>query len=164
MKITTHHEHQEASQDPKTGRIRVRTINTEPSMAQQQFKDECDINNIMNKYLKTGEFTHATGKQGVYADFTEITDFQGMVDTIQKAEEAFALLPAQIRAKFQNNPGELVDFLGDPKNYDEALSLGLLDPKDLPTKIEANNNAIQRDEKMPQKNDKSKKQDPKPEE
>lgn len=138
------------------GTIRVQTINEEPSMAQQQFADECDINNIMAKYQKTGEFTHATNKQGVYADFTNITDYRAMVDTVMYAREAFALLPAQVRARFRNDPAQLLEFIQNDKNYDEAVKLGLLTPKDLPTNNLANNDAIQRDEKQPAKNDKSK--------
>lgn len=123
------HEHQKIYTHPLTGRTVVETINEEPSMTQQQYKDECDINNIMKKYTSTGQFTHVTSKKGIYGDFSEIKDYQGMLDTVMMAQDAFATLPAEVRSRFRNDPGYLLDFLQDEKNYDEALKLGLVNEK-----------------------------------
>jgi hypothetical protein len=38
-------------------------------------------------------------------------------------------LPADLRARFSNNPEELINFLDNPENKDEAIRLGLLDQK-----------------------------------
>lgn len=111
----------------KNGQIHVETVNEEPTLTQQQFKDECDINNIIKRYETTGEFTHRTSKVGQYADFTQISDYQSMVNQVQYAQEAFNSLPAQVRARFKNNPGELLSFLQDPSNKDEAIKLGLIE-------------------------------------
>lgn len=124
------------------GTWRVQTINDEPSMTQQQFKEECDVNNIVKKFTNTGEFLHVTSKQGRYADFSEIQDYQGMLDTVIAAEEAFMSLPAQVRAKFRNDPGKLIEFLQDPKNEEEARSLGLLNPKEAPINNKLNDDKI----------------------
>jgi len=118
---------------PETGRVHVATVNDQPTMAQQQYKDECDVNKIMEKYQKTGEFTHSTEKKGTYGDFSEITDYHTMVNTVTYAQEAFMLLPANVRIKFRNDPGELLKFIQDDKNYDEALKLGLLNQKPIQT-------------------------------
>lgn len=111
------------------GSVRVQTVNSEKSLTQQQFKDECDINNIMKKYEQTGEFLHLTKKQGQYADFSEIQDYQAMYDTVIKAEEAFMTLPAETRLRFQNNPGKLIEFIQDEKNYEEGVKLGILNKR-----------------------------------
>lgn len=140
---------QRESVNPITGRLSVETVNKEKSMTQQQFKDECDINNIMQKYVTTGEFSHATKKQGVYADFSGIRDYQQMVETVMYAQEAFDLLPAKVRSRFRNDPGELLAFLQDPNNKEEARSLGLLADNAVPAASMANNDAIQRDDKTP---------------
>lgn len=115
--------------DKKSGRVRVRTHNQEPTLTQQQFKDECDINNIIKKYENTGEFTHRTSKVGQYADFSNIQDYQTMVETVQYAQEAFSSLPATVRARFENDPGKLLEFVQDSKNYDEGVKLGIVTPK-----------------------------------
>lgn len=129
-------------------RVRVRTINSEPTMAQQQFKDECDINKIMDKYQKTGEFTHLTSKQGRYADFSSIQDYREMLDTVRYADEAFMKLPATIRSRFGNDPQQLLDFVQDNKNYDEGVKLGLVQPKPKP-KTAGNNDDSNDDNTQP---------------
>lgn len=118
-------EHQHIYVDDR-GKTRVVTVNKEPSMTRQEFAAECDINNIMKKYESTGQFMHLTSKQGMYADFSEISDYQTMLETVRYADSAFAALPAEVRKRFGNNPGNLIDFLKDEKNYDEGVSLGIL--------------------------------------
>lgn len=117
QKITTH---------PKTGRVHVETVNNEPSLTQQQFKDECDINNIINRFAKTGEFLHLTSKVGQYADFSGITDYHFMLNQVLDAQSAFDSLPATLRQRFSNDPGELIQFLQNPNNTEEAIKLGLV--------------------------------------
>jgi len=112
--------------NPNTGRLKVQTINTEPSLTQQQFKEECDINNIMEKHAKTGQYTHVSKKMGMYGDFTKIKEYKSMFETVMAAEESFMSLPAQTRKRFDNDPGKLIEFLQDEKNRDEGIKLGLL--------------------------------------
>ena len=58
----------------KNGSIRVYTVNNEPSMTDQQFKDDCDVNFNVNKFTKTGHLTHLAKFQGMYADVSAIPD------------------------------------------------------------------------------------------
>lgn len=111
------------------GQIHVETVNQEPTLAQQQFKDECDINNIMKRYADTGQLTHLRNQTGVFADFSEIPDYQGSLNRVLDAQNAFMQLPAEVRTRFRNDPGYLIDFLQDPNNYDEALKLGLVNER-----------------------------------
>lgn len=139
---------QKITVDPKTGRVRVQTVPSGESKTQQQFAAECDINNIMKKYANTGVFTHVTGKQGRYGDFSMITDYQEMLDTVRYAQEAFNTLPADVRARFRNDPGVLLDFLQDSKNMDEAIKLGLVDkPKKVPADSAPKNDDLNDDKK-----------------
>lgn len=111
------------------GTIRIATLNLDPTMTQQQYKEECDVNHIMKKYITTGEIHHINRKQGVYADMSEISDYQGMLDTVLDAQSKFQTLPADVREKFKNDPAKLIEFIQDPKNYDEGVKLGLFEPK-----------------------------------
>lgn len=99
------------------------------SMTQQQFQAECDINNIMVKYRKTGLLTHVNKVQGNYGDFESVEDYQTMLGKVMHAEATFMDLPSEIRAKFGNDPAQLIGYLTDEKNYDEAVSYGLIIPK-----------------------------------
>lgn len=111
------------------GNKKVRTINNEPSLTQQHHKQECDVNYIVKKYQKTGQITHIARDQGVYADLTKSKDFSDAMNTVVKAKEAFMTLPSDVRKRFGHNPQELISFLQDEKNLDEAIKLGLVKSK-----------------------------------
>lgn len=97
------------------------------SLTQQHFKDEADMNNILEKYSRTGVLD--TSKQAIaqYGDFSSLKNYRDSLNTVIEAEELFNELPAQVRSEFRNDPAELIAFMGDDKNYDRALALGLLD-------------------------------------
>jgi phage internal scaffolding protein len=100
----------------------------EPSLAQQHFKDECDINNILRQFNITGLLPEAPLSPR-YGDFTGIGDYHSALNAVIAAQEQFDALPAQIRARFENDPENLINFLDDESNKDEAIKLGLIDAK-----------------------------------
>lgn len=114
-------------------RKRVFTKFPTESMTSQEFKDECDVNRIMARYMKDG-FWPAKERQGQYGDFTMFEDLAAAVEVVQGASEAFSELPAQVRKRFKNNPQELVDFVRNPENIDEAVKLGIVDKRFVPKK------------------------------
>ncbi|WNK12908.1 MAG: internal scaffolding protein [Microvirus sp.] len=108
------------------GSIDVQEIPEGKSLTQQQFKDECDVNSIMRRYMQTGVITHTDSRSGVYADITELpASYQEALDVVRYANEAFMQLDAQVRNKFNNDPQAMIDFLNDPTKIDESISLGL---------------------------------------
>lgn len=125
----------------RTTRTRVQTINVEDSKTQQQFAAQCDVNNIIAKYKKTGELPLAR-KQGVFADVASITDYHDSLNRVLDANAAFMRLPADLRTRFGNDPQQLLSFLQDPKNYDEGVKLGLYEPQPEPTETTKLNQSI----------------------
>lgn len=115
------------------GNLKVQTVNQSPTKTQQQFKDQCDVNHIMKKYAKTGEITHLNIKKGQYLDMSDIPSYDDALNIVIKAQKAFDELPSGARKRFNNNPAEMLSFLQDEKNTDEAIKLGLKDPKPIPT-------------------------------
>lgn len=111
------------------GKIGVKTVNEEPTMTQQQFQEQCDINHIMAKYEQGESITHINRQQGFYADVSEYTDYQVMLQKIQDADDAFNALGAPLRKYFDNDPAKMIDFLSKPENYEKAKDLGLIEPK-----------------------------------
>jgi len=95
-------------------------------LTQQNFQEETDINNIMAKFAKTGLVDHVNRVAGSYGDFTTVQDYQLHLDQVMAAQTAFMELPATIRRRFDNDPAHLLAFIQDPKNRDEAVSLGLI--------------------------------------
>jgi len=92
---------------------------------QQHFKDETDINNILRMFNITGQLpTKAITPK--YGDFTGIGDYHSALNAVIAAEDEFMTLPATLRARFDNDPAELIEFLNNPENLDEAQKLGLV--------------------------------------
>ena len=98
----------------------------EPSLTQQHFKDETDINNILRQFNVTGMLPESPLSPR-YGDFTGIVDYHSALNAVIAAEDDFMTLPAHIRARFENDPAQLIDFLGDENNRSEAEKLGLLE-------------------------------------
>lgn len=99
--------------------------NKEPSMTQQQFAAECDINNILKKYEKTGLLPDMIKTDPQYGDFSDVPSYQEALTLIQKAELQFSNLDAHIRRKFDNDPSNFLDFATNPDNLKEMVKLGL---------------------------------------
>jgi len=98
----------------------------EPSLAQQHFKDECDINNILRQFNITGLLPESPLSPR-YGDFTGIGDYHTALNRVIAAQDEFDSLPAQIRARFNNDPQELIEFLDNEENRPEAEKLGLVE-------------------------------------
>lgn len=112
------------------GRVRVvRRFNKADEKTQQHFKDEVDINRIWSKYKASGELHHQARQAGVYADVSKISDYHSAMDKIMAADNAFGSLPADLRLRFKNDPALFLEFLRDPRNYDEGVKLGIYELK-----------------------------------
>jgi phage internal scaffolding protein len=98
----------------------------EPSLAQQHFKDECDINNILRQFNITGLLPEQPLSPR-YGDFTGIGDYHTAMNRVLAVQDEFEALPAQIRARFGNDPAQLIEFLENSDNRPEAEELGLVD-------------------------------------
>lgn len=96
-----------------------------PSLTQQQFRDECDINNIVNYHHDNGFFPRINPLPGQFSDLGDGLDFKAHHDYMAEALSAFNSLPAKLRDRFEHDPAKLLDFVSDPKNQDEAIELGL---------------------------------------
>lgn len=97
---------------------------------QQNFKDECDINRIMAKYIKTGELSHLAKHEPQYGDFSSGVAYQEASNRVLAAQADFDALSANIRKRMDNDPAKLLAFVGDPENLEEARALGLVPEKD----------------------------------
>ncbi len=110
-------------------RVAVKKHCSVPKMTKQSFKQECDINYIVNHWMKHGELLHTGSRVPPrYGDFSNATDYQTAVNQVSEAKRQFDLLPAKIRERFDNQPWKLLDFLADPANHDEGVDLGLFEP------------------------------------
>lgn len=100
-----------------------------PSLTKQQFTNDVDINNIVAKFDKTAMLEHVSKANGFYGDVSEIADYKDALNTVIQAEELFYGMSAKIRDRFANDPAKMIEFLQDKGNLDEAISLGMVNPK-----------------------------------
>lgn len=100
-----------------------------PSMTLQSEKDKCDINNIVAAAVATGFVDHVAAREGQWGvDVSEVVDYQTALNFVRQADEQFMELPANVRARFNNDAGKFLAFIENPDNRDEARKLGLLKP------------------------------------
>lgn len=70
----------------------------EKSRTKQSFSAECDINNIMSKYMKTGLVSHVSRYGGDYSDVAVVSDYHTSMNNVVKAQSMFMSLPSFVRA------------------------------------------------------------------
>lgn len=107
-----------------------------PSRTKQEFTAECDINNIMKRFIDSDFDVSSlpmTRRQAKYGDFTGLPEsYHAAVNYVKGAQDAFMTLPADIRARFDNDPQKFLNFLDNPKadkrNYAELVEMGIIDP------------------------------------
>jgi len=93
----------------------------------QEFKDECDINTLMARYIRTNEMPHVNILAPQYFDAAGV-DFHTHMNAVAEAKSLFAQLPSSVRNRFRNDPGHFIDFCSDPGNRKEMAEMGLLSP------------------------------------
>lgn len=107
---------------------RVQIDCSEGGLTRQEFRDECDVNLLMKRYQRTGLLPGNSAGM-TYGDFSALPDFMQAMNTVARANEAFAALPAHVRKRFGNDPGEYVEYVSDPANLAEVRKLGLAAPE-----------------------------------
>lgn len=129
------------------------------NLAEQSHKEDTDINTIVRRIEKGVPLDpFSTRTNGVYGDFTQYQDYQQNLNTVIQAQEAFDSLRAEVRKRFDNDPAQLMKFLDDEKNREEAIQLGLLEPKKEPAVPTSSPKSIPKSSKTVQ--DKSPKESP----
>lgn len=109
---------------------RVPLANTEPSMAKQSFKDECDINVIMRNFGQTGCLDHYRNVSAEYG-YAPSCDYKEALTIVEEAKQVFDALPAAVRERFANNPAKLLEFAESCQTQQE-LDSGLFGERGTP--------------------------------
>jgi len=103
------------------------TMNTEESLTQQQFGEDCDLNILAVRFGLTGKPLPVEALDPrFYGDMTDLPDLRSALDLVNDATNKFMELPSKLRTRFDNQPGKLWAFVNDPDNAEEAVRLGLL--------------------------------------
>lgn len=119
---------------PKKTKPRARALRVEQQefvpgipKTQQHFREEVDINNIVAKFKRTG-MVPSINENPQYGDISSL-DFLHMQNAVVDMKNRFMRLPGKTRARFNNDPHQMLRFIEDPENHDDAVKLGLLRKK-----------------------------------
>lgn len=104
---------------------------SKPSLTQQEFKESCDINNILAKFSVQAQALGVSVSQlmpqdqGTYGDFSNLDDFQTAQNKIAFLNDQFSNLPSDVRRKFGDDLNTFMSALSDPNRIDELGDLGV---------------------------------------
>lgn len=104
---------------------RVQIAFPDQGRTKQSFKDECDINNILSRFNKTGQLPELIKSNPQYGDFSSVNDYQDSLNLVLHAQAQFAALSSRVRERFNNDPARFLEFTSNPKNAQEMIDLGL---------------------------------------
>lgn len=114
--------------------------NESPTMTQQHYKDECDLNQILARHRGSGELsaiqlrqllaqsaavTPTSPRLPEFADYSNLPDFSDIKRSFIKASRAFSEVPVAVRMQFGNNPEIFYQTLTDPKQHQKLRDAGL---------------------------------------
>lgn len=107
-------------------------VQEKPSMTDQDKKQECDLNFIIQNYVRQGKelpYAHAQ-----YGDISRLSlkDYQDAMLLTAEMKSNFEELPAKEREKFHNNVSEYVDYISNYNNLRDCLDRKLIDIESVP--------------------------------
>lgn len=105
----------------------------DPSLTVQSDAEDADINTIVKRFGLTGQLP-SNVRVPLASDFVDIVDFKSAMNALRSAQESFDVMPADVRARFLNDPQVFVEFCTETKdgvlvNLEEMRKLGLAVPK-----------------------------------
>ncbi|AXL15078.1 internal scaffolding protein [Microviridae sp.] len=89
---------------------------------QQAFKDETNINKIMQRAQQTGTVSHIAKYAPFYGDFADFDFFENQ-RKLTLGREILDQAPSEIRAEFDNSPEKFFAYVNDPENVDRLPEL-----------------------------------------
>lgn len=98
----------------------------DPGCVKSEFKESCDVNYILMKYLKAGVQPHQAPPLECFGDYSSTQSYQDSQNLLIEVNEHFNTLPSAVRRRFANDPAAFLAFCEDSKNEKEMFSLGLI--------------------------------------
>lgn len=83
-----------------------------------------EIKKMVERAEANGLFRASVRFEGEMDDYPNY-DFQEAQFMMAKAQSMFESMPSGVRSRFENNPAKFMDFVNNPKNQSELISMGL---------------------------------------
>lgn len=94
-----------------------------PSLTVQDAKDECDVNYIIESYVKRGIVPPQAQS---YMDCTSVADYQQAMMIVAECKSNFETLPSKMRDEFKTVENYL-SYISDENNLKDCIEKGLID-------------------------------------
>ena len=105
-------------------------------MAKQQFKEECDVNIIVDRHLEMGGVINVQEFSDEVVELPDNFDYHEALNRVRKAQEAFELLPAELREAHNHDPASVLRLI-DSKEFQDGLVDEFGNSKSSPTPADA---------------------------
>lgn len=115
----------------------------------QEFEPECNINNIVARYQRTGALDHFARYGAQYGEVPAV-DLRQALEIGQKSAEMFMALPSKVRERCNGSPVEFLEFVQNPANHDEMVELGLTEAPPVPVRLEASEGVSETPKEQPE--------------
>lgn len=108
------------------------------SRTKQMFRDGTRIDNVLKRYATAGvdsamaPWLFAQGMANAPFGVDQGKDYHAQLAAVTAVRQYFEALPSKVRARFGNDPSQMLEFLGDEKNREEAVKLGLVTAPEAP--------------------------------
>lgn len=76
----------------------------DPSLTQTQFAEDCDLSNIVRRFMKTGQLPATVSRQTFDSDADLPEDLQTLLNNNLVVQQRFDALPLEERNKYNNDP------------------------------------------------------------
>ncbi len=93
--------------------------------AKQSMREECDVNKIVERYVKTGLIDHLADGIPQFVDVAELGDYRSVIEQVRAVELYFAGLPALVRRSFEDDARLFMDYLETNPSEEDLELLGL---------------------------------------
>jgi len=99
----------------------------DPSLTKQADLETSDINYIVDQYIKNDVLPYGV-KIPEYIDYSNVpNDFHAAQQFMLDANDLFMEYPADVRSRFDNDPGKFLEYFRDDANREEAIRMGFID-------------------------------------
>lgn len=95
------------------------------SATDQQFKKDCDINEMLKQYRILGTLPNRPAPQ--FGDFASCSDYMSNLERVRSARDMFDSLPAKDRARFDGSFEAFLAAASNPANAALFVELGLVE-------------------------------------
>ena len=109
-----------------SGHVSVKTQNKQPTRTKQEFAAECDVNNIVAKYQRTGSLDHFARYAPQYGEVPAV-DLAEAFELVKNAKQMFDDLPSSVRDYVDQDPVRFLEFVQDENNVDKMAEFGLVE-------------------------------------